>query len=354
MQSIRSNGDAVPRFAEHPLCEERAFLLDVLRMLSLIESEYTTEELARISLIIRRFRPLDSLVCQLTDGYIRKLVPDYHWGMLHDVQRNDAYKTAIQNCITPNSIVLDVGCGAGLLSIMAARAGAGHVYACESNGALAAVAEQNIERAGFSSRVSVINKRAEELRLGADLPSKCNVLLHELFAGNLVGEGVLRILDSINAELLTDDAVHLPNRFCVRIQGVRDPALIKAHRVSTVDDIDLSALNVLAPSVSRQVSIKHGVMIGRAQTAVEYSIVANRVSGNCGKRIRIPQLWRRGIVGFIQWISFTFPDGTTYENIPGTASHWKWRFYPIEHNTSTEFRFVVGEVIGDRLLLYLE
>ena len=51
--------------------------------------------------------------------------------MLNDITRNDAYYKALAKIITPESIVVDVGAGSGLLSCMAAQLGAKKVFAVE-------------------------------------------------------------------------------------------------------------------------------------------------------------------------------------------------------------------------------
>ena len=54
--------------------------------------------------------------------------------MLKDRVRTEAYEKAIMNAgdYIKDKIVLDVGCGTGILSIFAARAGAKHVYAVDN------------------------------------------------------------------------------------------------------------------------------------------------------------------------------------------------------------------------------
>ena len=57
-----------------------------------------------------------------------------HEEMLKDQQRTLAYQRAIEGNPEDfkDKIVLDIGCGTGILSIFAARAGAKHVYAVDN------------------------------------------------------------------------------------------------------------------------------------------------------------------------------------------------------------------------------
>ncbi|CAK0862813.1 unnamed protein product, partial [Prorocentrum cordatum] len=59
---------------------------------------------------------------------------DDHYVMLNDHLRNDFYKRALERVVPPcgaDCVVLDVGAGSGLLSMMAARLGAPEVLAIE-------------------------------------------------------------------------------------------------------------------------------------------------------------------------------------------------------------------------------
>lgn len=48
---------------------------------------------------------------------------NYYIPMLNDKKRNSAFRIAIEKAVKNGSIVLDIGAGQGLLSMMAARAG---------------------------------------------------------------------------------------------------------------------------------------------------------------------------------------------------------------------------------------
>ena len=57
---------------------------------------------------------------------------NYHLSMLVDDVRTGVYSQAISRVVKAGDVVADVGCGAGILSFLARRAGAKHVYAIES------------------------------------------------------------------------------------------------------------------------------------------------------------------------------------------------------------------------------
>jgi 2-polyprenyl-3-methyl-5-hydroxy-6-metoxy-1,4-benzoquinol methylase len=78
-----------------------------------------------------------------------------HRGMLADTVRVMAFEKAIKAKVRPGDCVIDVGAGSGILSLLAARAGAGQVYALEVTPIAhdgRAIAEAN----GLSSRVHFV------------------------------------------------------------------------------------------------------------------------------------------------------------------------------------------------------
>lgn len=84
--------------------------------------------------------------------------------MLLDERRNRAFRLAIEGVMSDDKVVLDVGCGTGLLSLFAARAGARRVYAVEKSD-MAWHAHKIVEANGFAN-VFVTQQKAEDLELG--------------------------------------------------------------------------------------------------------------------------------------------------------------------------------------------
>jgi tetratricopeptide (TPR) repeat protein len=72
------------------------------------------------------------------------LMPQWHFAMMNDSLRNDAYEAAIRRAVAGRR-VLDIGTGAGLLALMAAAAGAESVVRREA---------QSIERPKSWHRIS--------------------------------------------------------------------------------------------------------------------------------------------------------------------------------------------------------
>lgn len=181
---------------------------------------------------------------RLMNRAVRELVPRWHFAMLNDAARNEAYGKAIDAVVRPGDLVLDIGTGAGLLSLLAARRGA-HVVTCEMEPLVAAVAEQVVADNGMSDRITVVNARSTDLRVGVDLPARADVLVTEIFDCGLLGEHVLPVLEHARAELLRPDARLVPGRARLWGQLVDSSQLYGRNAVSDVGGFDLSAFGQL-------------------------------------------------------------------------------------------------------------
>lgn len=109
--------------------------------------------------------------------------------MLKDRRRTIAYKDAMFKNpeVFKDKIVLEIGAGSGVLSMLAAQAGAKHVYAFEFSD-FAEVAMKNVEDSGLKDKVTIIKKRAEEGELPVD---KVDIIISEWMDFLLFGENVI-------------------------------------------------------------------------------------------------------------------------------------------------------------------
>src|SRR3954469_18961356 len=106
-----------------------------------------------------------------------------HRWMLRDTVRNEAFQRALRAVVKPGDVVLDLGAGTGLLSILAAAAGAKKVYALERT-KIADVARRMVERNGYKDIIEVREMDLED----TTLPEKADVLVSEWMGGFGVDE----------------------------------------------------------------------------------------------------------------------------------------------------------------------
>ncbi|MGH1578146.1 50S ribosomal protein L11 methyltransferase [Planktotalea sp.] len=286
---------------------------------------------AAIALLARSQAPQDPWIAALTSRLLAMQSPNWHWTIARDERRNAVYDRALRNCITPQSTVLEVGTGSGILAMMAARAGARHVYTVEFMPAIAAAARENIRRNGYAEKITVICDDFNNVSVGDQLPEHCNVFLQEVLADDLLGEFVLSLTEHARSKLLTKDAVHLPDSIWAMAQvGHADqPEGTKA--LGTQAGFDLSALDLLRrPNFS-----KNGPYVGFAPRTDPVEILRFDLTDpganppkDAVHKVSVTQNGTANAI--VQWLGFSFPDGTEYSNPPNTWSSWALRIWPFD------------------------
>lgn len=120
--------------------------------------------------------------------------------------------------------VLSLGCGSGLLSMMAVRAseklgemGAVHVTGQDQSENLLNTAAEIVASNGYGRHMTLVNKDSRTMTVGEtiggvtpELKRRADLLVLENFDYGLLGEGVLPILHHACAVLLTSDAIVIP------------------------------------------------------------------------------------------------------------------------------------------------
>jgi hypothetical protein len=115
--------------------------------------------------------------------------PWEHVRLLSDGNRNEAM-IALLRRRAPGARVLEVGCGTGLLSCIAARLGAKHVIALEPT-SQAETATRLVEENGLVGVVEVVQASVEELR-----PRPVDLAFSELLNADPFAEGLLSAMDA--------------------------------------------------------------------------------------------------------------------------------------------------------------
>ncbi|MEO1029063.1 MAG: 50S ribosomal protein L11 methyltransferase [Pseudomonadota bacterium] len=182
----------------------------------------------------------------LLERLYQTFIPRWHFPMLGDAGRNRAYAEAINATVREGDIVLDIGSGAGLTAMLAARAGAKHVYACENQPLIAQAATKIIAANGLSDRITIIPKWSHDLKIGEDLPEPADVVISEIVDTVLLGEGAIPTLVHAMGALAKPNARTVPERGILYAQPIESETLFRTWRLQTAEGFDLSHFHQFA------------------------------------------------------------------------------------------------------------
>ena len=272
-----------------------------------------------------------------------QLIPRWHFEMLNDEKRNEAFERALTNAITPETIVLDIGSGTGLLAMMAARAGAKETITCEMVPQLAELARDTVELNGLADRIVTLDKKSTTLTIGDQMSQRASLLVTETVDCGLLGEGIVTSIAHARANLLTEDAQIVPCAATVYAMLVESPRLRNLNFARTAAGFDVSLVNRYATAQYfpvRLAAFEYTPLTGPFEVFnfdfVNGTIAAER------KTITAPAT--RDGVGqcIIFWFNMRLDAANAISNEPGSTTHWEQALQCLE----TEIPISAGDNIS--------
>ncbi len=278
----------------------------------------------------------------LAGTVLRHDVPDFHARMLRDGLRNAAYRTAIER-FAPGRVVLDIGTGSGLLAMMAARAGAAHVYACEASPLLTASARAVIAANGLADRITLFDRHSTDLDRVRDLGGGVDLVVSEVFCHTLIGEGVLGSLAHARAELAAPGALFLPERASIEVALAEFPPF--RADIGAVEGFDLGAFAPHLHTARHRPADDPALHLRSAPGSLfAFDFTGGPLPATGAAETTLVSDGGR-VTGLAQWLRLTFAEDITYENRPGSAPdlHWVIGLAPCAPcNTAPGTRFHAG------------
>ncbi|MFT3965351.1 MAG: tetratricopeptide repeat protein [Sphingobium sp.] len=287
-------------------------------------------------------------------------VPFWHIPMMNDTRRNDAFEEAIKAAIAqvgPDARVLDIGTGSGLLSMMAARAGAGSVTACEMVPIIADMARRIVADNGYAGHIDIHAAPSTELRIGTHMEERADILVSEILSSDLLTENVMESFEDAHERLLKRDAIIIPRAASAIGCLVESRTLEDYSFVGEVSGFDLSRFGAFAP---QKLPI-HGTMTDWRRLSEDVELL--RIDLTKKRHDSDLQLLRIDVIedgvatGIVQWMHVDLAEGVAFDNHPDGYTDGGW--LQVLHSFPEPIRVRAGETLElavghDRITLIVQ
>lgn len=149
-----------------------------------------------------------------------------HEEMIKDNSRTQGYNRAINTArhLFRDKVVLDVGCGTGILSMFAANAGAKRVFAVEAS-EIAGYAKQIVKDNNFEDIITVLHGKIEEI----DLPvENVDIIISEWMGYSLFFESMIEsVIFARDKWLRKNNGFMFPDTVTLRCAGLDDKGWVR-------------------------------------------------------------------------------------------------------------------------------
>jgi protein arginine N-methyltransferase 1 len=233
--------------------------------------------------------------------------------MITDRPRMDAYVQALRQAIQPGCVVLDIGAGTGIFSLLACRFGAGVVHAVEPDNSIQ-LAREMAHANAVADRITFHQAISTEITL----PRKADVMIFDLRGVlPLFQHHIPSVIDARN-RLLKPGGVMVPRRDHLWAAVVEDAGRYRPYVepwLTTPYGIDLSAAQPLAVNNWRKAHFKPEQLLVRPQqwATLDYrSIEHPNVAGSLAWEAE-----RSGTAhGLALWFDAELGEGIGFTNAP--------------------------------------
>lgn len=268
-----------------------------------------------------------SVPLEIDDGYFSTYAHfGIHYDMLSDKVRTETYRDAILNNkeTLKDKVVLDLGCGTGILSMFCATAGAKTVYALDQSEiiyhAMDIVRENNLQDV-----IKLVKGRLEDTKLN----EKVDIIVSEWMGYFLLFEGMLDSVIYARDHCLKPGGLLLPNRCNISLVANGD---IDTHKklIDYWSDVYGYKMNCMKSEVVREASID---VVGSKFIISEPCVVKDIDINTCKidvmdftSEFKLP-IVKDGIltsiVGYFDTF-FDLPNAIDFSTGPHkTPTHWK-------------------------------
>ena len=251
---------------------------------------------------------------------------EFHQSMLFDQVRMKKYLQAILKTVQPGEVVLDIGCGTGIMSFFACMAGARRVYAVEQE-PIIHMAQALADHNGYGGRIRFIN----DLSVNINLPEPIDVIITETIGNLGFEEGILGWVLDARRNFLAPQGRILPQTLAMVLAPVEAPDAYQKLDRWRPDfyGLDFSPLKRLAMNNLYWTEFSADSYLGQPQELFKVDLLTfNKEEFSCRGNFLIR---RPGILhGLGCWFRATLAPSVKITNAPPLKTpSWNHRLLPL-------------------------
>jgi len=252
---------------------------------------------------------------------------EYHRSMLIDEVRTTSFLRAILGAVKSGDVVLDMGCGTGVLSYFACIAGARRVYAVEQ-GPIIELAKSICRRNGFQERVVFLDDWSTNI----DLSEPVDIIITETIGNLGFEEGILGWIIDARRRFLTEGGRIIPQAIDMVLVPTENPEY--GETINTWNQefysLDFSPARSLAVNNLLWADWTPDLFLSEPASLVNIELGEVECADFSGENSFVAQ--RDGLMhGLGGWFAAELAPGITVSNAPpNKAPSWNQTFFPIE------------------------
>lgn len=256
------------------------------------------------------------------------VIPPRHQKMVFDERRTLPLEQAILKLVKKGDVVFDLGCGSGILTYYALKAGAKKVYACDLDDTIK-TAQKNLAAQNLSERVVFFNALSNEI----SIPEKADIIIAETVGSLGFNENILPFIEDARKRLLKKGGLVIPQSIEVWAAATSLPHQTKKSK-GKIEEIDFTTTVISKDNI-----------ISDSQLVFKADLKSTKFFG-FDEEIVVTAKKKADFTGFACWVVVEWMKGLKTVAAPDApTTHWEQVFLPATQ--------CFGVDKGDRLNLRL-
>lgn len=254
--------------------------------------------------------------------------------MINDRPRMQAYVQALRQAVRPGCVVLDIGAGTGIFSLLACQFGAGHVHAVEPDDAIQ-VAMTMARANGYADRITY----HQTLSTAITLPQPADVVISDLRGVLPLFQHHIPAIIDARQRLLASGGVLIPRCDRLWVALVEDPKRYRPYAEPWLDNeygLELNAGQPLVVNTWRKTSASPEQLLTQPRHWATLNYQTVEQTDLAGEFVWEAE--RPGMAhGLLVWFDAELGDGIGFSNAPGKPELiYGQAFFPLRETVSLE------------------